>query len=158
MRVYLFRYLGLTKDDAILSKLLFYTDITCKDGSVVPGGQWPSMDWMIDTPSLGAATRDMSWLVEFHHSLFPRVQAISNFPYLGKLSLKDPIKPQAKSKDVSPLWGVYVEYPLPIEQNLGGTATGISDRMGGPHAFDPLTPYTTVDPAMSSQICPYCNM
>ena len=79
------------------------------------------MDWMTDTPSLGAAIRE--------------------------LSLKDPIKPRAKSKDASPLWGVYIKYPLPTEWNLGGTATGISDRMGGPHAFDFLTPYTTVDPA-----------
>ena len=84
------------------------------------------------------------------HSLFPHVQVISNFPYPGKLSLKDPIKPQAKSKDVSPLWGVYVEYPLPTEWNLGGTVTGIGDRMGGPHVFDSLTLYTTADPATSS--------
>ena len=34
---------------------------------------------------------------------------------------------------------------------------GIGDKMGGPHAFDSLTPYTTVNPAMSCQICPYCN-
>ena len=129
----------------------------CKDGSAVPGGESPSMDWMTDTPSLGAATRDMSWFVGFHHFLFPHVRAISDFPFPGKLSLKDPIKPQAKSKDLSPLWVVYVEYPLPTEQNLGGTATGISDRMGGPHAFDSLTLYTTVDPATSSQTCPYCN-
>ena len=33
----------------------------------------------------------------------------------------------------------------------------ISAKMGGPHAFDSLTPYITVDPATSSQICPYCN-
>ena len=52
MRAYLFRYLGLIKDDAILLKLFFYTDITCRDGSVVPGGKWPSVDWIIDTSSL----------------------------------------------------------------------------------------------------------
>ena len=71
--------------------------------------------------------------------------------------LNDPIKLQAKSKDVSPLWGIYVKYPLPTEQGLGGTTMGISDKMGGPHAFDSLTLYTTVDPATSNQICPYCN-
>ena len=71
--------------------------------------------------------------------------------------MNNPIKPQAKSKDVSPLWGFYIKYPLPTKQSLGGTLTGIGDRMGGPHAFDSLTPYRTVDPAMSSQICPYCN-
>ena len=156
MKVYLFKYLGLIKDDTILSKLFFYPNIMCKDGSVVPGGECPSMDWMTDTPSLGAATRDMSWFMGFYCSLFPHVPVISNFPYPGKLSLKDPIKPLAKSKDVSPLWGVYINYPLPTEQNLGGTVTGIGDRMGGPHAFDSLTPYT-VSPAMSSQICLYCN-
>ena len=48
-------------------------DITCKDGSVVPGGEGPSMDWMTDTPSLGAAMKDMSWFVGFCHSLFPGV-------------------------------------------------------------------------------------
>ena len=147
MRIYLFKYLGLIKDNTILSKLFFYTDIMCKDGSVVPGGEWPSMDWMTDTPSLGATTRDMSWFMGFCHSLFSCVRAISDFQYPRKLSLKDPIKPRAKSKDVSPIWGVYIEYPLPTEWNLGGTVTGFSDRMGGPHAFNSLTPYTTVDPA-----------
>ena len=92
-RVYLPRYPGLIKDDTILSKLFSLTDIMCKDGSVVPGGEWSSVDQMTDTPSLGAATRDMSWFVGFCHSLFPHVQVISNFPYPQKLSLKDPIKP-----------------------------------------------------------------
>ena len=150
MRVYLFRYLGLIKDDAILSKLFFYTDMMFRDGSVVPEGEWPSVDWMIDTPSLRAATRDMSWLVGFCCSLFPQLQVISDFLYPGKLSLKDPIKPQAKSKDVSPHWGVYIKYPLSTVWNLGGTVTGIGDRMGGPHAFHSLTPYTSVNPVMSS--------
>ena len=112
MRVYLFRYLGLIKDDTILSKLFFYTDITCKDGSVVPGGKWPSVDLMTDTPSLGAATRDMSWLVGFHHSLFPRVQVISDFPYPGKLSFKDPIKPWVKSKGCITSLGSLRQVPL----------------------------------------------
>ena len=71
--------------------------------------------------------------------------------------LNDPIKLLAKSKDVFPLWGIYVKYPLLTEQGLEGTAMCISDKMGGPHAFDSLTLYTTVNPAMSSQICPYCN-
>ena len=71
--------------------------------------------------------------------------------------LNDPIKLWAKNKDVSPLWGIYVEYPLPTERGLGGTAMGISDKMGGPHDFDSLTLYTTVNPATLSQICPYCN-
>ena len=64
----------------------------CKDGPVTPGGEWPSVDWMTDTPSLGAATRDMSWFVEFCHALFPRVRAISNFPSPRKMILNDPIK------------------------------------------------------------------
>ena len=33
----------------------------------------------------------------------------------SKMYLNDPIKLKAKSKDVSPLWGIYVEYPLPTE-------------------------------------------
>ena len=86
MRVYLFRYLGLIKDDVILLKLFFYTDMTCKDGSVVPGGKWPSMDWMIDTPSLGAATRDMSWFVGFCHSCFLMFEQYPIFHILGSCS------------------------------------------------------------------------
>ena len=82
---------------------------------------------MTDTPLLGAATRDMSWFVGFCCALFPHVSAISNFPYPRKMSLNDPIKLQAKSKDVSPLWGIYIKYPLPTELGLGGTANGISD-------------------------------
>ena len=37
----------------VLSTLFFHTDIMCKDGSVIPGGEWPSVDWMTDTPLLG---------------------------------------------------------------------------------------------------------
>ena len=73
IRVYLFRYLGLIGDDMVLSTLFFHTDVMCKDGLVVPGGEWPSVDWMTDAPSLGAATRDMSWFVGFCCTLFPRV-------------------------------------------------------------------------------------
>ena len=56
-----------------LSTLFFHTDITCKDSSVIPGDEWPSVDWMTDTPLLGAATRDMSWFIGFHCALFPCV-------------------------------------------------------------------------------------
>ena len=41
MREYLFTYLGLMKDNTILSKLFFHTDVTCKDGSVIPGVSGP---------------------------------------------------------------------------------------------------------------------
>ena len=141
MRVYLFRYLGLIKDVTILSKLFFYTNITCRDGSVVPGGKWP-----------------ITWSSHQRHVLvsgillFPVSLGLSNiqFSISWEVVLKDPIKPQAKSKDVSPLWGVYIENPLPTEWNLGGIVTGIGDRMGGPYAFDFLTPYTTINPATSS--------
>ena len=71
IRVYLFRYLGLIGDDTVLSALFFHTDVMCKDGLVIPGGEWPSVNWMTDTPLLGAATRDMSWFVGFCHALFP---------------------------------------------------------------------------------------
>ena len=62
MRVYLFTYLGLIKDDTILSKLFFHTNVACIDGSVIPGGKWPSVDWMTDTPLLRAGTRDIPGL------------------------------------------------------------------------------------------------
>ena len=57
----------------VLSTLFFHTDIMCKDSLVTPGGEWPSVDWLADTPSLDAATRDMSWFVGFCHAFFPCV-------------------------------------------------------------------------------------
>ena len=78
----------------VLLTLFFHADIMCKDGSVIPGGEWPSVYWMTDTPSLGAATRDMSWFVGFCHALFPRVRTIFDFLYPRKMFLNDLIKLQ----------------------------------------------------------------
>ena len=81
------------------------TDVMCKDGSVIPGGEWPSVDWMTDTPSLGAATRDMSWFVGFCCALFPHVQATSDLQYPRKMFLNDSIKLRAKRVRTYPLSG-----------------------------------------------------
>ena len=112
---------------------------------------------MVDTSLQGAAFRDMSWFMGFQCSLFPRVGPICDFPYPGQLQLNDPKKVQAKSKDIPPIWGVYVEYPLPTKCNGGGTVTGISSKMGGPHSPDMLSPYRTFNPPTSTRLCPYCN-
>ena len=87
---------------------------------------------MADTSLQGAALRDVSWFMGFRHSLFPRVHPIRDFPYPGLLQLHELKKVRAKSKDIPPIWGVYVEYPLPTKRNGGGTVTGISSKMGGP--------------------------
>ena len=56
-----------------------------------------------------------------------------------------------------PLWGAYVEYPLPTECGTCAMATGISEKMGGPHTEDSLTPWIqTASPTLSC-VCPFCN-
>ena len=57
----------------VLLTLFFHTDVMCKNSSVIPGGEWPSVDWMTDTPLLGVATSDISWFVGFCHTLFPHI-------------------------------------------------------------------------------------
>ena len=41
-----------------------------------------------------------------------------------------------RTSDIAPLWGAYVEYPLPIECGTCAMATGISEKIGGPHIED----------------------
>ena len=55
------------------------------------------------------------------------------------------------------LWGAYVEYPLPTECGTCAIATGISEKMGGPHVKDSLTPWTQTTPQTLSHVCPFCN-
>ena len=55
------------------------------------------------------------------------------------------------------LWGAYVKYPLPAERGTCAMATGISEKMGGPHVKDSLTPWTQVVPQTMSHVCPFCN-
>ena len=55
------------------------------------------------------------------------------------------------------LWGAYVEYPLLTECGTHAMATGISEKMGGPHVEDSLTLWTQTTPQTSSHICPFCN-
>ena len=74
-----------------------------------------------------------------------RVHAIQDFPYLSRLHLALHIRLR-KTSDILPLWGAYIEYPLPTEQGTCGMASGISDKMGGPHVEDSLSPWTRTNP------------
>ena len=56
-----------------------------------------------------------------------------------------------------PLWGAYVEYPLPTECSTCAMATGISEKMGGPHVEDSPTPWTQTASPTSSHVCPFCS-
>ena len=62
-----------------------------------------------------------------------------------------------KTSDILPLWGAYIEYPLPTEWGTCGMATSISEKMGGPHVEDSLSPWTRTNPPSSSHPCPFCN-
>ena len=62
-----------------------------------------------------------------------------------------------RTSDILPLWGAYIEYPLPTEQGTCAMATGISEKMDGPHVEDSLSPWTQTKPSSSSCVCPYCN-
>ena len=59
--------------------------------------------------------------------------------------------------DILPLWGAYVEYPLPTEQGTCAMATDISEQMGGPHVKDSLSPWAQTKPLSLSCLCLYCN-
>ena len=56
-----------------------------------------------------------------------------------------------------PLWGAYVDYPLSTECGTCAMATGISEKMGGPHIEDSLTPWTQTTPQTLNHVCPFCN-
>ena len=53
--------------------------------------------------------------------------------------------------------GAYVKYPLPTEWGTCAMATGRSEKMGGPHVEDSLSPWSWTDPPSSSRLCPFCN-
>ena len=59
--------------------------------------------------------------------------------------------------NILPLWDAYVKYPLPTERGTCAMATGISEKMDGPHVEDSLSPWTWTKPPSSSCLCPYCN-
>ena len=69
---------------------IFHTDITLVEGSILQGGEWPSVPWYADTSVTGAATQDLSWFIKICH--VPRVNAIKDLPYLGQLHLVHHIK------------------------------------------------------------------
>ena len=146
---------SMLKEEQKMSNIFFHTDITLVDGSTLQGGKWPSVPWYPDTPETGAALRDLSWFIKICQGLFPRVHAMQNFPYPSRLHLAH-IKLQ-RTSDIVPLWGAYVEYPLPTERGTCAMATGISEKMGGPHIEDSPSPWThTISPTLS-HVCPFCN-
>ena len=62
-----------------------------------------------------------------------------------------------RTSDIAPLLGAYVEYPLPTEHSTCAMATGISEKMGGPHVEDSLTPWTQTASSTLSHVCPFCS-
>ena len=56
-----------------MSSILFHMNVTLTDGLILQGGEWPGVPWYPDMPETGAALHDLSWLVEIHQGLFPRV-------------------------------------------------------------------------------------
>ena len=139
-----------------MSDIYFHTDVTLVDGSTLQGGEWSSVPWYTDTPEAGAATKHLSWFIKICCALFPRVCAIQDFQYPYRLHLGHQIR-LWKTSDILPIWGAYVKYPLPTEQGTCAMATGISEKMGGPHVEDSLSPWTQMKPPSSSHLCPYCN-
>ena len=88
-------------------------------------------------------------VIEIHWGLFPRVQAIQDFLHLSRLHLAHHIKLR-RTSDIIPLWGAYVEYPLPTECSTCAMATGISEKMGDPYVEDSVSNF---DPCMSILQC-----
>ena len=72
-RVVLLNSFGLLKADQKKADIFFHMDVTLNDNTVVQGGEWPEVSWYPDTPLMGAPTQYLSWFIEVHHSLFPRV-------------------------------------------------------------------------------------
>ena len=44
------------QDSQKMSDIYFHTDVTLVNGSILQGGEWPSVPWYPDTPEAGAAT------------------------------------------------------------------------------------------------------
>ena len=124
-----------------MSDIYFHTDITLVDGSTLQDGEWPSVPWYPDTPKVGAATQDLSWLIKICCELFQRVCASQDFLYSNRMHLAQHIRLQ-RTSDILLLWGAYIKYPLPTEQGICAMAMGISEKMGGPHVEDSLSPLT----------------
>ena len=139
-----------------MSDIYFHTDVTLVDGTTLQGGEWPSVPWYPDTPETGAALQDLSWFIKICWELFPRVHATQDFLYPSRLHLAHHIN-LWRTSDIVPLWGAYVEYPLPTEHNTCAMATGISEKMGGPHIEDSLSPWTWTKSPTLSWVCLYCN-
>ena len=62
-----------------------------------------------------------------------------------------------RTSDIVPIWGTCVKYTLPTECSTCAMTTGISEKMGGPHVKDSLSPLTWSILPTLSHVCPYCN-
>ena len=78
---------GMLKEEQKMLNIFFPTDITLVDGSTLQGGEWPSVPLYPDTPETGAVLQDLSWFIEIHQGLFPRVHAKQDFLYPSRLHL-----------------------------------------------------------------------
>ena len=136
-----------------MSEIFFHTDVTLVNVLILQGGEWPSVPWYPDTPEAGAATQYLSWFIKICRTLFRRVRVIKDFPYLNRLHLSHHIRLQ-RTSDILPKWGAYVEYPLPTVWGTCAMATGKSEKMGGPHIEDSLSPWSQTNPLSSSCLCP----
>ena len=47
---------GMCKERQKMSDIYFHTDITLVNGSILQGGEWPSVLWYPDTSETGATT------------------------------------------------------------------------------------------------------
>ena len=91
-RVLLMNCFGMLKEEQKMSNIFLHMDVILINGSTLQGGEWPSIPWYPDTPETGAALPDLSWFIEIHRGLFPRVHAIQDFLYLSQLHLAHCIK------------------------------------------------------------------
>ena len=60
-----------------------------------------------------------------------------------------------RTSDILPLWGAYIEYPLPTEWGTCAMATGISENIDSPHVKDSLSLWAQTKPLSLSHLCLY---
>ena len=135
-RVLLMCSFDMLKDSLKMSDIYFHTDVTLTDGLTLQADESQVYPGTLTHLKLELPHE----IIKICHALFPRVRAIQDFPYPSRMHLAHHINLQRMS-DILPLWGVYVKYPLPTEWGTCAMATSISEKMGGPHFKDSLSPW-----------------
>ena len=130
-RVLFMNCFGMLKEEQKMSDIFFHTNVTLVDGSTLQGDEWPSVPWYPDTPEL-----ELPYEIYLGSSKFTGVSFQEFMPYRTSHIQADCIL------HIVPLWGAYVEYPLPTERDTCAMATGMSEQMGGPHIKDSLSQWT----------------